>query len=512
MKAEPYDDPNPVAAPVRPGEILRRLPECRTAEERRLMWFLQQESLAPGGLEGVARALVTMFPERLQTETMARIGTPPGGVYSEADARRIEGELLCEQGLDAEIDAALACQLKPEPQLAIPASARSLAYFREAFRDKAAELAGLLRNAISTRGWKNDCAPFGAATFPPRAPWFQDLPGALAELTKRKGAEAEASFYQTNVGAAVFETLDKCLARGKFGVLDGESGRGKSATVAAWAAARPGAAIIFEVPPDGNALDFYTGLARKLGVPCADTAAAGRIRGHLWDTFLRSGLMLVLDEAYRLLSHRDRDGRPRVLEWVYSMAEKGVPLVLCITQNFGRGLARIESEGWGVQQFTRRAAGIWTKLDRNTTPEHLEALAARLLPKVGSRGAKAAAAYAGNFRDVSGLKDLVDDARYLAGQAGRPEPVFEDLKRAIDERFRNDNAMALSLQVGIPRRRQTGRGVPAVAAEPDSGRAVERPRETVFEAVNGRLNALVLDPGRQAAAPLIHDVESPVLA
>jgi hypothetical protein len=505
MKADLYDDPNPGAVPVRPGEILPRLSECRTAEERRLMWFLQQESLAPRGLESVARELVTMFPERLQTETMARRGTPPGAVYSEADARRIEYELL---GHDAAIDAALACQFKPEPQPAIPAGERSLAHYRQVCRDEAAELAGLLRNAISTRGWKNDCAPFGVATFPPRAPWFQDLPGALAEFIKRKGAEAEAGFYRTNVGAAVFETLDKCQARRKFGVLDGESGRGKSAAVAAWAAVHPGAAISFEVPPDGNALDFYTGLARKLGVPCADTAAAGRIRSHLWDIFLRSDLMLVLDESYRLLSHRDRDGRPRVLEWVYSLAETGVPVVLCITQNFGRGLARIESEGWGVQQFTRRAAGIWTTLDRNTTPEHLEALAARLLPKVGLRGAKTAAAYAGNFRDVSGLKDLVDEARYLAGQAGRAEPAFEDLKRAIDERLRNDNAMALSLKVGVPRRRQAGRDVPAIATQPARERTVERPRETDFEAFNGRLNVPALDSGRQTAAPLI----LPVLA
>ena len=72
--------------------------------------------------------------------------------------------------------------------------------------------------------------------------------------------------------------------------------------------------------------------------------------------------------------------------------------------------------------------------------------------------------------------------------------------------------MGLSLKVGVPYRHPAQRNVPAVDMQPACERITERGHAANFEAVNDRLNGPGLDPGRQAAAPLIHDVESPVLA
>ena len=61
--------------------------------KRSLLWFLQALSLEAGGFKKLAADLVAMFPERLGTATMHRIGMKPGRIFSPRDVRRVEGEL-----------------------------------------------------------------------------------------------------------------------------------------------------------------------------------------------------------------------------------------------------------------------------------------------------------------------------------------------------------------------------------------------------------------------------------
>jgi hypothetical protein len=57
------------------------------------VWFIRSLAQESGGLDRVADALVAMFPDRLKTHTMVKLGPPQGGSYAESVARLIRGEI-----------------------------------------------------------------------------------------------------------------------------------------------------------------------------------------------------------------------------------------------------------------------------------------------------------------------------------------------------------------------------------------------------------------------------------
>jgi hypothetical protein len=96
-------------------------------------------------------------------------------------------------------------------------------------------------------------------------------------------------------------------------------------------------------------------------------------------------------------------------------------------------------------------------------------------------------------------------------RVGRAEVLPDDLKAAVGERAHNDMALSRSRNemAGMkPSRRFVPVAVSAPMPPPIPAPAEPAPD---FEAVDRRLTAPVLDR-RPAAASLIHDVESPVLA
>lgn len=277
-----------------------------------------------------------------------------------------------------------------------------------------------------------------------------DVTKALVDYMRRAEQIAAQSYYLTNVGRAVWETLDWCLEEHRPCFIEGFEGRGKSASAQAWQSAHRGEARYVSLPGLGLQRDFFAAIANAYGVPFSNRKAPNEVRWRLRDVIVRSGLILIIDEAHFCLPERSRAGRPPLVDWIDSeLCNAGVATCLISTHQFGVGLAEFENRtSWRAGQFKRRFSGCWRRLDDKTGEADLIALSQNFLPQVGSKGIKLAVGYAGTFgRDVSGLFDLIRDAQRRARKAGRSAATYQDLRDAYElDRVPTENAMAAAFK------------------------------------------------------------------
>ena len=254
---------------------------------------------------------------------------------------------------------------------------------------------------------------------------------SLLEFQTHASAAAKRRFHLTNVGSKVWETLDWCLEEHRACFIEGREGRGKTASTRAWFEAHRGQARYVSLPGLRTQRDFFRSIAVAYGVNCYATKGVSEIRYLVRDAIVRSGLILILDEAHHALPERHRGGRPALIDWIdCDLCNAGVPVVLVSTPQFGPSLAEFEDRTkWNAGQFRRRFSGRWSCLPQQTTEADLTALAQKAMPHVGSKGIKLAVGYAGTFgRDVSGLFDLVRDAERRVRKAGRRRRALSRLE------------------------------------------------------------------------------------
>ena len=185
--------------------------------KRELIFFLQGESLKPGGLKRVAQEIVTMFPERLGTPTMHRVGNSRAAVYGAKEAQAIEDELCDTTAADRalrelfdhdekttrrltrnecltecrsaaeRLDSFLAdlC-LNPRLSFHTPGEDPALHEFEEEEAEKS------LRE---TSGYSRAAS----------VPYFRDIIGALFEYQSRKQKEAAAGLVETSISRTIAE-------------------------------------------------------------------------------------------------------------------------------------------------------------------------------------------------------------------------------------------------------------------------------------------------------------------
>ncbi|MCX6902856.1 MAG: ATP-binding protein, partial [Verrucomicrobia bacterium] len=278
------------------------------------------------------------------------------------------------------------------------------------------------------------CRPFIPFTDPP--------PKCIARMLQ-VGTEAEESYYKTNIGRMVWETLDFCRRERRCAVIQGEPGRGKSATCQAFYEAHRGQVRVCRVPPYPTQSDFFRRLARSIGLPYAGVSPSD-IRIAIIDIFSHADLILVLDEAQCLLPVRGLKRRPLFLEWIMDLVDQRVCIALVGTDDFASRVAAVESSNWTVEQFKRRFMARFTALPDHTEDTHLENLAARFFPHVerNSKAFAAAVEYARGIRDVAGLVELLRDSKAVALAAGRTEVTGQDIEDAMKQvRLVNDVAM-----------------------------------------------------------------------
>lgn len=295
-----------------------------------------------------------------------------------------------------------------------------------------------------------------------------------------------AGFHQTNIGREVWSTLDWCLEEHRPCFIEGREGRGKSASARAWFEAHRGESRYVSLPGLGQQSDFFKALADVYGVNYSAAKAPNQIRWRVRDAIVQSGLVLIIDEAHGALPERHRKGAPPLIDWLdRDVCNAGVAVCLISTPQFGPRLAEFEDRTlWNAGQFRRRFAGKWTALPLETTEADLAALAQKALPRVGSKGIKLAVGYALEFeRDVSGMFDLVRDARRRARTSGRAEVTYPDLRDAYSlDRVPSENALAAAFkrpegqQPGSPHPEDLQSHADRVAAPlPDASEAAAEP-------------------------------------
>jgi len=312
---------------------------------------------------------------------------------------------------------------------------------QEWFPDSLKELssAGLLHNGLESAFRYLQDYSCGPQT-------LRKIRGLLQAHMERSEKEAREKFYLTNIGRPVWEALNWCLDERAPVFLEGLTGRGKSEAAKAWCAAHRGQARYATLDGFSTQREFFAALAEPWGLSHVHANCPGKIRYRVQDVITRAGLVVIIDEAHFALPERTQRGRPAIVDWINTaLCNHGVSVALISTPQFGPRLSEFEHRTtYNADQFKRRFARHWTKLDDKTSEHDLVELTRRVLPQVGERGIDLAVNYAGTFdRDVSALFDLVKDAKRRARIAGRDEATFQDLKNAYTlDRIPSENALA----------------------------------------------------------------------
>ena len=447
------------------GAVAAKAGTLLNPRKRSLLFFLQAISLRPGGLTQFAKDCLDLFPERIGSPTMHRLGIKPDKVYPRWAAEQIIRELdLDESGDEFDWDWAI-----PEDSLmgeTLPTLGNVVhrdvnakaEHFLDACRSKAysdlprfiTELCinpALRFPAEGDEDWmearerprieaaRQELNGLPCSVSKSEVPWFRDLVGALFEFKRRFEQRTKEQFVETSISRQIFETLDFCLQTGKPVALEGNERIGKSTALEAWCNLHLGEARLVSLTGLMNRTSVFRSIAKAAGLASSYTRKALEMQFRVEDFFQRSRLVLVIDESHFLLGQSVRiSARPELIDWLHSaLYNHGAPFAVCATPQFAQRLNDFEKQtGWNAGQFKGRLKR-WATLNAPTT-EDLFAVAKKLLPEGTAATIKLLVGYALlSKRHMPAIVDMIDEARLLATKAGREKVIYEDVERARNE-------------------------------------------------------------------------------
>jgi hypothetical protein len=286
--------------------------------------------------------------------------------------------------------------------------------------------------------------------------YFHDLVGALLEYQRRQADQVRKDFVLTSIGEQVWEVLDRVLRMRRMAIIEGDPRFGKSASAKAWLQQHAGEARYVKLQGVNSRTVFFRTLAKALGLPATFNLSPARMQARVEDFIQRSRLMLILDDAQFLWPQQFRiSSRPELLDWITTaLFNEGIPVVLITWDEFSRRRAAVERQtDWKATPLSGRTT-LYKKIESPPTEADFTAVAKRLLPEGCTDCVKAIVGYVmTSKRYMQAVVDTVEIARDLAGQEGRKEAVFEDVRRAIFD-FRIPSDAAQASPVLDPKRRQ----------------------------------------------------------
>ena len=484
--------------------------------KRSLLLFLRAMSSRPGGLEKVAEDLIEMFPERLGSPTMHKLGMKPDRSYDTEAVKIIRAELGIgqrlspiplrgEQGGNGEplTDA----ERRNIRQGVEKSLASDKGFFDELIEERVAELessARLAKAEVIARQhpthypasafvrWCDKAARQNLPSFlweyctnpkirlvttdespqsvgryeylegdlrfwnPETASlaYFHDLTGALLEYKARHEAQARAQFAETAVSKSVFGTLDRGLRSRKIVVVQGVEGIGKSFSSEAWNECHLGEAVFVRLEGIVTKTTFFQSLSSACGLASSVSQKSQEMQIRIRHFLERSGLMLIIDEAHRLFQQTERIySHPELLNWVYTCWDQKIPVAMLVTPQFVSRMDEVERQtDWRSGQLKRRIVK-WTRLPEKLAAEDLQAIARNIAPRY-------AAAMLGELvdfalpsrRQIDAMRNAMEAAESIAEEKGRKTPIFQDLLDGIADAQLTDQAMTTPLD----RMRQSG--------------------------------------------------------
>ncbi len=454
-------------SPLLGNLVAKRAGLLKDPEDRALLYFLQQLSHGDGGLERVAADLVEMFPERIGTPSMRKLGFAEGRVYSAEETRTVRGEIpqgYCRfpmRGEEPPIkpparpgrdrmmehlgyhDAPAEPAAPPSYPERYPASA-----FFDAAKAACDDLADHLRRlcVAPEMDLRND----SVAIYPdPAHPlyhhgrrnndagvwYFADLIDALRSYRDRSASEAEDEIASTSIAEKIQEDMAFAMEERSLVVIEGLERMGKSAAAKNFCRRNPGKAVYVRLESGTDMATFYRAIARALGTACNAQRKAVEMRTRIEETLCQGDLMLVIDEAHYCFpqARRVHNAPPR-MEWVRDMVDEGVPIVLVGTPQFERSCQQHEKQiAWNAGQIRGRVA-LHTTLPESLSDEDLKRIAAHMLPDASKPTLKRLLAVVDGSDDyVAAIERAVKRARYFARQHGTGQPSSDDVKKAVHE-------------------------------------------------------------------------------
>jgi hypothetical protein len=479
--------------------------------KRQLLWFIQGLSLLNGGCKTLAEELLKMFPDRVGTNTMHKLGMRKGQRYTGKAAVEIEEEL----DYSGDCTAALlrrefapralldeSWEDAPAPARAdygppVPCEslyARCLEAAKATLPDFLTELCINPALRFQAPG-ESDCnhSHWSSA----QVVYFQDIIGALFEYKRRYEERAKADFCQTAISRQIWGQLDDALKTKTMIVIDGLEGRGKTEAVRAWCNCHLGAARFVSLDGTSTKTAQFRELARALGVGHGNSRKALEMQTGVRDVLQTAQLMVVIDEAHFFFNQSLRlSSRPEMLDWIdTALCNPPLPVALVTTPQFLVCMERAVGQvGWNYRQFKRRCKR-YVRLPPESAPEDIEAIARKLLPGADKATIKQIMAYeALSKRDLSAVGDVVREAKLLAEEDGARKVTFEHVKRAIYEVLLASDVAWAEMEKRLQQRklgRKASRNVPAIAPE-----AAQEPSETQEREILPRLSRGVTSGNR----------------
>lgn len=266
-------------------------------------------------------------------------------------------------------------------------------------------------------------------------PWY--FPGMIATLRERIAdftQSKRAGVFTTALGQKVFEVLDYTAYCRGLTLIQGEARLGKSHAGRAWVEQHPGSARFVEVPSGNDDVTFFRDLARGLGLGNFLNYKVVQIRERVESILLTGDIVLVLDEAQRLWPQTNfREGYPKRIAWVMTMANAGVPVCMISTPQFFVTQKAVEKNGWNAAQLTGRICH-YESLPQDLSPDDLMGVAKAVLPEADAKVLRALAVYArSSARYLAAIDSIAKRARYIASRDGRPAATADDVRKAMQE-------------------------------------------------------------------------------
>ena len=422
-------------------------------KKQQLLYFLQALSLREGGIKRIARELIEMFPDRIGTPTMLKIGCRPGKRLTQTERDKIGEELherdtdntwailfrrdsperehcqstandfcnecrnLVESNLDKFIE-----QLCCDPRLAATDDQKEVSCYGKLVQivledaDRQEELRGGFETA--------------------RLYYFQDILGALFEYQRRCEKQVREDFVETSIGRVVFEAMDYALETGRSALIEGDSGIGKTTALEAWCKIHSGQARFVKLKGITHRTGFFREVGRALGVAHGTGLSPGKVQMRVEQFLKRTKILLAIDEGQYLFPPGNRVYTPpELINWLMTACyNEGVPFVISATSEFKARRAIIEKNTtWQSEQLRRRIRRFFA-LPSVPTKEDLHCVACKLLPDVSREAIDYVVGYSlaskGFFQAIT---NAIEDARLIASRGGRTEIKFSDLKAAIQD-------------------------------------------------------------------------------
>jgi hypothetical protein len=407
---------------------------------REMAFFLQAMSMQDGGIRTVAVQLVAWFPDRCREESSQK-----------AYALRLAHSLK-----DSFDD---------EPCRAPDRGDSLISRTVELLSDFLTDLA--INPRLSLTQIECGC--------------FADLAGALFRFKQLHEGAVWNGYVMTASGRLIMETLDQALRLKRMVVVEGPAGAGKSFNGKSWCQARPGSARLIGLTGITNRTIFFQKIGQSIGLATCQRKAQ-ELQSKIEDFFIRSGMMLVVDEAHFLWPQGDRrTGPPELIDWIdTALVNHGVPVALLCTDQFSKLKNRVErGTGWSSEQFTRRVfrfkklelptmddvvavtrsllSAVWDEAKNRwlSTQNVCSAVAVEALARWATEGQT----------PYSCVAACIDEARDIARTAGRIVVTRDDLTKALSQgQIPSDMALKAAFAPTPAERRPRSLQAPPTAA------------------------------------------------